>query len=118
MAKVLVVDDSSFIRKTLARILTEAEHEILEASNGQEALDTISLKSPDCVILDLLMPVMDGITTLRVLNECKSTVPVIVLSADIQESARNECFSLGVKNFLNKPPKKEELFSAIEKALS
>lgn len=118
MATILIVDDSNFIRKTLSRILEETNHELLEAANGQEALEVINSKKPDCMILDLLMPVMDGVATLQTLKEKGLTIPVIILSADIQESVREECFNLGVKDFLNKPPHKDKLFGAIDKAIS
>lgn len=117
MAAIMIVDDSRFIRAAIARILKSGGYETFEAENGQMALDLISAKSPDCMLLDLLMPVMDGIETLKSLKEKGSTVPVIVLTADIQQSVRDDCFKLGVVDFLNKPPNEDDLLAAVEKAL-
>jgi CheY-like chemotaxis protein len=118
MATVLIVDDSGFIRRSIARIIKGGGYEILEAADGKEAIDKIISHSPDCMTLDLLMPVMNGAQTLAELKERGLTVPVIILSADVQESVREECFKFGVIDFLGKPPDKEKLLSTIEKAIA
>lgn len=118
MAKVLIVDDSSFIRRSIARIIKGGGYEIIEAANGQEAIEKVISDSPDCITLDLLMPVMNGAQTLAALKEKGLSIPVIILSADVQESVREECFKLGVIDFLGKPPDKDKLISIIEKAIT
>ncbi len=118
MATVLIVDDSSFIRRAISRIIASGGYEILEAENGQDAIEKINSNIPDCVTLDLLMPVMDGMQTLAAFKEKGLTVPVIVLSADVQESVREDCFKLGIVDFQGKPPNKDKLLSAIKNAIA
>jgi CheY-like chemotaxis protein len=117
MANILVVDDTAFQRKTISRILEQRGHSTVQAVHGLDALDKISASRPDCIVTDLLMPEMDGITFLRTMrNECFS-IPVIVVSADIQETTRTACFELGVRSFLNKPFKPDDLGDAVQEVL-
>ncbi len=107
--KVLVVDDSSFARHMIARMVESGGHEVVEADNGQAAFAAIEEHRPDCVLMDLLMPVMNGFEFLRILRSRDSALRVVVVSADIQESAREECQSLGVSAYLCKPPRSTEV---------
>ena len=63
------------------------------------------------------MPDMDGLKVLKSLSESDSTVPVIVITADIQESVQKQCLELGVYAFINKPPKEEEVRNAVNKVI-
>ncbi len=117
MAHILVVDDTAFQRKTISKLLQQRGHTTLQAANGLEGLEQVAADRPDCIVTDLLMPEMDGITFIKTLkNECYS-IPVVVVSADIQETTKAECFSLGVKSFLNKPFKPDDLEEAVQEAL-
>jgi len=118
MSRVLITDDSQLTRRILRAILEAAGHEVMEASNGNVALELIVRDAPDCVLLDLLMPGMDGFEVLSTLNERRIDIPVIVLTADIQETARKKCIQMGAVDFLNKPPNDDELKAAMEKALA
>lgn len=118
MAKVLTIDDAKFMRRVIGRCITETGHEFLEAANGQEGLDKIRSESPDLVILDLVMPGMDGFAVLEALQKSGEHPPVIVMTADIQASVRAKVLELGAQVFLNKPPKDSELKQAIEEALA
>jgi CheY-like chemotaxis protein len=118
MGKILVVDDSAFARLNICRVLKSAGHEILEAANGREGLDMVMRLEPDCILSDLLMPEMDGIGFLAALRERRIALPVIVLTADIQETKKRQCLDLGAVGFLHKPPQKEELLDQIESTLS
>jgi twitching motility two-component system response regulator PilH len=109
MQKVLVVDDSMFQRKTICQALAEAGFETVEAENGREGLAKIATEKPDYVFTDLLMPEMDGMQFITAIKEQGITVPVFVLTADIQESKRKQCLEIGVAGFLSKPFKKAEL---------
>jgi CheY-like chemotaxis protein len=82
-ATVLVVDDDRDIRDALTQILTEEGFEVTEAGNGQQALAEIARKTPDLVLLDLMMPVMNGWQVLQTLRQSAelSKLPVVVLSA-------------------------------------
>jgi CheY-like chemotaxis protein len=118
MSRVLITDDSQLTRRILRAILEASGHEVMEASNGNVALELIVQVAPDCVLLDLLMPGMDGFEVLSTLNERGIDIPVIVLTADIQETARKKCIQMGAVDFLNKPPNDDELQAAMEKALA
>ncbi len=116
MANILVVDDSRLSRRFSTTPLREAGHQITEAVNGEEGLAAFKEATPDCVVSDLLMPVMDGPTFLAHLRDL-SNVPVIVLSADIQETTRDLVEQLGISRFLNKPFREDELLEAVSVAL-
>ncbi|MGD8782252.1 MAG: response regulator [Ignavibacteria bacterium] len=114
MKKLLICDDSNFSRKRIIDMIKSDDFEIIEAQDGQQALDKINDKNPDLVLLDLLMPKITGIELLKILKEKNINVPVIVISADIQESTKQECKKLGAIEFLNKPPQKEVLNNSIK----
>ncbi len=116
MAKILTIDDSLYMRKRIANMLKKEGHEILEAENGFKGLQMAYSLKPDYILLDLIMPDMDGIKVLKSLNERDSTVPIIVIIADIQESVQKQCLELGVHAFINKPPK-EEVRNAVNKVI-
>ncbi len=118
MAQILIIDDSLFQRKVISKILQEAGYEYREAQNGKEGLAQIRLEKPDLVLLDLLMPEVDGFSVLQELQKDPAPVPVIVLTSDVQMSTREECMNLGAKDFVNKPVHSEELLPAIMKILS
>lgn len=117
MGLILITDDAAFARRMVRKAVQKAEHEVLEAENGQECLEKVAQNSPDCIILDLLMPELDGFGVLKALQEQGSKIPVIVLSADIQDSVREECENLGAFNILRKPPKAPEIIEAITQAI-
>jgi CheY-like chemotaxis protein len=117
MTLVLIVEDAWFTRRLIRKNLEAAGYRILEAANGQEGLDQALVSSPDCILLDLLMPDMDGRDVLRTLRERGSQIPVLVLTADIQASSRQQCLDLGAIAVLSKPPDAKTLFDAIEQAL-
>ena len=117
MALVLITDDAAFTRRMIRKALKDTDHVILEASNGKECLEMFEIHSPDCIILDLLMPELDGFSVLETLKQQGLKVPVIVLSADIQESIRQKCLDLGAVTMLKKPPSGSQILEAIDRAL-
>jgi CheY-like chemotaxis protein len=114
MAAILIIDDSSYMRSKIRSILKSDGYDILEAENGYKGLQMIREHSPDCVILDLILPEMDG---LKVLKALQSKIPVVVVTADIQESVFEQCLELGAKAFINKPPKEDELRNTVKNIL-
>ena len=118
MALILITDDAAFSRRMIRKGFKNTDHQILEASNGKECLEMVDLHSPDCIILDLLMPELDGFGVLESLKEKASKIPVIVLSADIQDSIKEKCLDLGAVMKLKKPVKAEKILEAVEKVLS
>ncbi len=113
MARVLIVDDSMFQRRTVRRILQSEGHEILEAADGAEALEIIESHDPSYVVLDLLMPNVGGTEVLDSLKDKVSRPDVIVLTSDVQDSTRVQCLELGARLVLNKPPDPDELRQAV-----
>lgn len=117
MSCILIIDDSSYMRTSVKQILTDAGYEVIEAADGNTGLTMADTHQPDLVMLDLLMPNIDGFEVLRSLRTKRNTIPVIIFSSDIQDISRKQCFELGAFDFLAKPPKKEELLKMIKMAL-
>ena len=115
--KVLVVDDSRLSRRRfLAQPLAEAGYEVVEAVDGQDGLNAVQEHNPDIIISDLLMPVMDGFDFIAKLRENNAPQPILVMSADIQETTRQKIKDLDVFEFLNKPFKRDEMLAAVSRA--
>lgn len=117
MGKILVVDDSEFARLNICNMLKAAGHETLEAANGREGLAMARSHAPDCILSDLLMPEMDGIGFLTAMREHDIRLPVVILTADIQETKKQECLLLGAAAFIAKPPKKADLLGLVGQIL-
>ncbi len=117
MAKILVVDDSKFQRINLRYILKQDGHTILEAGNGREALEIIATDPPDCVLLDIIMPEMDGLDVLMTLRDKGIEFPIIMVTADIQETTRQQCLELGAVMVINKPQQEDNLRELIRRVL-
>lgn len=118
MSKILVVDDSMFQRKNICSVLLAEGFEIIEAENGRDGLSKAVANQPDMIMTDLLMPEMDGIQFLMALKENNITVPVFVLTSDIQENKKVQCLDLGAAGFLSKPLRKAELLNAFRSVTS
>ncbi|MDA8426140.1 MAG: response regulator [Treponema sp.] len=116
MEKVLVVDDSPTSRAIVAKLLG-ADHRISAASSGQEALELLSREAFDVILLDLLMPGMDGRAVLAAIKALGLRPPVVVMTADIQEKTRSGLADLGVGAVVNKPLTREKLLGGMAAAL-
>lgn len=114
--KALVVDDLPINRK-LARIMLEMNNfEIIEAENGEEALDYYSGYKPDLVLMDISMPVMNGIEAMekiRQVNKTGSKVPIIAVTAGGHTGSRSDMIERGFSEYIQKPFKEKELFEKI-----
>ena len=105
MPTILVVDDHEEIREALAEILEEDGHAVLLAIDGQSALDVVAATPPDVILLDIAMPGMDGLETLRRLKdmpEC-SGLPVIMVTAQGDRQNMEKAVQLGVRDYVTKP---------------
>lgn len=118
MTRILVVDDSMFQRRIIGTPLKAEGYEISEAVNGRDGIEKIQQTNPDLILLDILMPEMDGFQVLKELHTLGNTIPVIMLTSDVQDTTRDECLALGALAFVNKPVKTEELLPVIHSALS
>ncbi len=113
---ILIVDDEARIRD-FVRMNLELEHyTVLEASNGREALDELREHLPDLVVLDVMMPELDGFETLKAIREV-STVPVIMLTVRQDEQDRIRGLDLGADDYIAKPFNPRELLSRIRALL-
>ncbi len=117
MSRVLITDDSLLQRRTLSAIVADGGYEVDTACNGQEALEKIKASPPHCLLLDMLMPVMDGVQVLETLESQGVKLPIIVLTADVQEWLKDRCLELGATSFLNKPVKQDQLLQALRNIL-
>jgi twitching motility two-component system response regulator PilH len=111
MRKILVVDDLLFARMNICDMLKEAGYETLQARDGREGMEKVLSEKPDCILSDLLMPEMDGIDFLMTLRSMGNVTPVIVLTADIQDTKRKRCLELGTAGFISKPHGKSKSWS-------
>lgn len=118
MPSVLIIDDSTYTRNKIRDVLMSEGYNVLEASDGTKGLEMVYSRTPDCIILDLIMPGIDGIKILKMLHDKGSKTPVIVVTADIQDSVRKQCMGFGAAAFINKPPREDELRGAVKKIFS
>lgn len=111
--RVLIVDDEEGIRSVIKEYCLFEHFDVLEASNGVEALDLLKNNSVDIIVLDIMMPKMDGYSTLRELKN-NYQIPVIMLSARGEEYDKLLGFELGVDDYLTKPFSPKELIARIK----
>lgn len=116
--RILLADDEALIRLDLREMLIEAGHEIVgEAANGQEAVQLAQELHPDIVIMDVKMPVMDGLTAAQQITEAE-IAPVLLLTAYSQQDIVARATEAGVIAYLVKPVREQQLFPAVEVAVS
>ncbi|MEW5726122.1 MAG: response regulator [Thermodesulfobacteriota bacterium] len=113
----LLVDDSPVSRMMLRRVLPPADFEIEEVSSGRECLDRYREKRADLVFLDLTMPGLSGFDTLAQLKKLDPQVKVVVLTADVQAKSLALALELGALEVIRKPPRAEDIRSAMERFL-
>lgn len=116
MTSVLLVDDEKMIRDPLARALTQAGYTTLVAANGREGLAMARSRKPDIVVLDVLMPEMDGWEVCRTLRQ-ESTVPILMLTALGEEVDRVLGLEMGADDYLTKPFSTRELVARLHALL-
>jgi two-component system response regulator ResD len=114
--KILVVDDEERIRRLLRMYLERENFEIEEAENGEDALKMALAYDYDCILLDLMMPGMDGIEVCEKLREKKST-PVIMITAKGEESNRVQGFEVGTDDYVVKPFSPREVIFRVKAVL-
>jgi two-component system response regulator MprA len=103
MAKVLVVDDEPAVRRALERALALEHHEVMLAADGEEALDALAGAPPDAVILDLMMPRLDGLEVCRRMRAAGDRTPVLMLTARDAIDDRVQGLDVGADDYLVKP---------------
>ncbi|HEX2911683.1 MAG TPA: response regulator transcription factor [Chloroflexia bacterium] len=115
-ARILVADDEQAILRTLTRNLSRRGYQVITAVDGEEALARIEENLPDIIILDLMMPKVDGLEVCRRVREWSQT-PILVLSARGEEQQKVEALDLGADDYLTKPFGMDELLARVRVAL-
>ena len=116
--RVLVVDDLPFIRTLLADILTDAGMTVAgEAEDGRQALHAYVATQPDVVLLDIVMPNMDGLTALEKLRRLDRRARVVMCSAPGEQEMIVRAIQLGARDFVVKPFRAERVLSAVTKVM-
>jgi CheY-like chemotaxis protein len=120
MSKVLVVDDEFLLRNILKDSLEEAGHTVLLAANGQAALDFAKVEPPDCILLDIMMPGLDGYQTCAAFKADPklASIPVILISATTDLRVIDRAEEVGATTVLPKPVPFEQLEQALILALN
>jgi two-component system, chemotaxis family, chemotaxis protein CheY len=116
---ILLVDDEPHIRKFVGLILKQlGAPRLLEAPNGQEAIVVYQRENPDLVLLDINMPVMDGIETLKRLREIDPECIVVMLTSLASRSHIENAIALGAANYIRKDTPKEEIAKALRETIA
>ncbi len=122
MARILIVDDALFMRKMLSDILSEQGHDIIgEATNAKDAIELYKQLKPDLVTLDIIMPEIDGVTSLHAIKAIKSmdsNAIIIMVSAMGQQSVVAESIHAGATDFIIKPFQKTDVINAVNKRIA
>ncbi|REL34564.1 response regulator [Thalassotalea euphylliae] len=114
-SSVLICDDSNLARKQVIRSLpSQWDVDVQLAKNGLEALSVLRTANIDVMFLDLTMPELDGVGVLEALQQENISLPVFVISADIQPEMQNKVLELGAKAFLRKPINADTLTSTLQ----
>lgn len=114
--KILVVDDEELIRSVVMEYCLNENYNVFEASNGIEALEILEKNDIDIIVLDIMMPKMDGFTFFNKMKE-KYNIPTIILSARGEEYDKLLGFSIGIDDYLTKPFSPRELIARIKAIL-
>lgn len=118
MPHILIIDDSLFQRRLIRKIVVSLGYEVTEAANGAEGFALLQNHTyPDCILLDLMMPDMDGLEFLEILQAHAIHIPTIVATADIQTTTAQTCYGLGAIAVLYKPIKTDELVTHLNNIL-
>ncbi len=119
MAKILIVDDSPTQIEVLRKILLKHGHEIIIAGDGDEAVRIARETPPDLILMDVVMPGLNGFQATRLITKAENTkhIPVIMLSSKDQETDKVWAQRQGASGYLIKPASEDELISVINKLL-
>src|SRR6476660_2369316 len=117
--RILIVDDAAFMRMMIKDILMKNGYDVVgEAADGQQAIEKYRELEPDLVTMDITMPEMDGITTLKEIRKMNPNVKVIMCSAMGQQAMVIDAIQAGAKDFIVKPFQADRVLEAISKTLS
>ena len=117
--KILIVEDESDILVTLQILLQSEGFDVITATDGMEALNKVKSESPSLIILDLMIPKLDGYKVCRILkfDEQFNKIPIIIITARAQEADKEKSKEVGADYYITKPFEPEELLSKIKEFL-
>ena len=116
--RALVVDDTAIMRVIVRRILVEAQYDVIEASNGADAIQSFFRDKPDIVLMDLNMDGIDGTAAIRGILSINANAKIVVCSATSDAHIVMNLLKLGAKGYVTKPFTPEKLLNAINAALA
>ena len=119
MATILIIEDSIIQAEMLRRLLVGAGYEVLTASSGREAIETIRCRRPDLVLLDLMLPDIDGFGVCEILRRTANTatIPIVILSAWSTTDSRHVGLELGALDYVTKPFSPKDLVFRVSRLL-
>ena len=119
-ALVMVVDDSLTVRKITGRMLAREGYEVATAKDGVDALQQLQDMTPQCILLDVEMPRMDGFEFARNVraDEATRSIPIIMITSRTADKHRNHALELGVNEYIGKPYQEEQLLALIKRYTS
>jgi two-component system, chemotaxis family, chemotaxis protein CheY len=115
LPKILLVDDAAFMRMRCAKLLLANGYEVAEAENGQEAIQKYQSYRPDLVLMDITMPVMDGITATKEIKAVDVHAKIVMVSALGQQTMVIEAIKAGAKDFVVKPFEPDKILFTVKK---
>jgi len=120
MTRILIVDDSPTQINVLSRILARQGYEVISAADGTQGVDMASSEKPDLILMDVVMPNLNGFQATRQItkNPATSHIPVIMLTSKDQETDRVWAERQGASDYLTKPPVEAELLEKIKSLLT
>jgi twitching motility two-component system response regulator PilH len=120
MARILVIDDEAVLTHVIRVTLESRGHEVMTADDGSRGFASAQRQAPDAIVLDLMMPVMDGFAVLDALQNDPRTasVPVLVLSAITTNHTEQQCYRLGAKAYMSKPFASDHLVGVLEDVIA
>jgi CheY-like chemotaxis protein len=118
-ALILLAEDSEANTKTIVDFLEQQGYEIIQAQNGQEAVDMANASHPNLILMDIQMPIMDGLDATRQIRSLPAIadIPVIALTALAMPNDREKCLEAGANSYLSKPVKLKQLLLTIQQIL-
>lgn len=115
--KILLVEDIYFNQVLIQSLLNEWGYEVVISENGSDALLKVISDNPNLVLLDLMLPIVDGFVFLEEMNKIESKIPVVVLSARNDMESINKALGLGAVDYITKPFNSNDLSNKIEAIL-
>ncbi len=116
--KILIVEDNPDLSKVL-ELLLKSPYETIVAVNGKQAVDIAATQVPDLIVMDIIMPEMDGLEATRLIRQNPKTrsIPILAITAGLSNSIEDECSRIGFDDFMAKPFTYEQLVPRIRKLL-